>query len=54
MADKDDNPNKIPETPQRQTGVLLKTRPKTGRPGMFIVLLLNDDFTPMDFVIHIL
>lgn len=54
MADKDDNPNKIPETPQRQTGVLLKTRPKTGRPGMFKVLLLNDDFTPMDFVIHIL
>jgi ATP-dependent Clp protease adaptor protein ClpS len=54
MADKDDNPNKVPEIPQRQTGVLLKTRPKTGRPGMFKVLLLNDDFTPMDFVIHIL
>ncbi|MBU6234234.1 MAG: ATP-dependent Clp protease adapter ClpS [Alphaproteobacteria bacterium] len=35
-------------------GVMLKARPKTRRPSMYKVLLLNDDFTPMDFVVHIL
>jgi ATP-dependent Clp protease adaptor protein ClpS len=38
----------------KQSGVLLKTRPKTKKPSMYKVLLLNDDFTPMEFVIHIL
>jgi ATP-dependent Clp protease adaptor protein ClpS len=47
-------PDQLPERPERQTGVTLKTRPKTAKPGMFKVLLLNDDFTPMDFVIHVL
>jgi len=36
------------------TGVATKTRKKTQRPKLFKVLLLNDDFTPMDFVIHVL
>lgn len=36
------------------SGVMLKARPKTRRPAMYKVLLLNDDFTPMDFVVHIL
>jgi len=36
------------------TGVALKTRPKTARPPMYKVLLLNDDYTPMEFVTHIL
>ncbi len=35
-------------------GIMLKSRPKTRRPSMYKVLLLNDDFTPMDFVVHIL
>jgi len=35
-----------------ETGVLLKT--KTKIPSMYRVLLLNDDFTPMDFVVYIL
>lgn len=30
------------------------TVPKTARPSLYKVLLLNDDFTPMDFVILIL
>lgn len=38
----------------RQTGLLLKTRPKTRKPSMYKVLLLNDDYTPMEFVVHIL
>ena len=37
-----------------QTGVLTKTVPKTKKPHMFKVLLLNDDYTPMEFVVHIL
>ena len=36
------------------SGVMIKSRPKTRRPAMYKVLLLNDDFTPMDFVVHIL
>lgn len=36
------------------TGVLLKTRPKTKKPSLYKVLLLNDDYTPMEFVVHIL
>ena len=39
---------------KEQTGVLLKPRPKTKKPAMYKVLLLNDDYTPMEFVVHIL
>ncbi len=35
-------------------GVALKTRAKTKRPPMYKVMLLNDDYTPMEFVVHIL
>lgn len=33
---------------------LQEARPRVKRPPMYKVLLLNDDYTPMDFVIHIL
>ncbi|PCI45328.1 MAG: ATP-dependent Clp protease adapter ClpS [Alphaproteobacteria bacterium] len=39
---------------QGKRGVLTKTRPKTKKPSMYKVLMLNDDYTPMDFVVHIL
>jgi ATP-dependent Clp protease adaptor protein ClpS len=35
-------------------GVLLETKSKTQRPPLYKVLLLNDDFTPMEFVVHVL
>lgn len=35
------------------TGLMLKTRPKTKKPSMYKVLLLNDDYTPMEFVVHV-
>jgi ATP-dependent Clp protease adaptor protein ClpS len=35
-------------------GVLTRTRARTKKPSMYRVLLLNDDFTPMDFVVHVL
>jgi ATP-dependent Clp protease adaptor protein ClpS len=37
-----------------KTGVVTKTRPKTKRPSLYKVLLLNDDYTPMEFVIYVL
>ena len=36
------------------TAVITKTRPQTKRPSLYRVLLLNDDYTPMEFVIHVL
>jgi ATP-dependent Clp protease adaptor protein ClpS len=37
-----------------ESGTVTKTRPKTKRPNLYRVLLLNDDYTPMEFVILIL
>lgn len=36
------------------TGVITKPRAKTQKPSMYKVLLLNDDYTPMEFVVHVL
>jgi ATP-dependent Clp protease adaptor protein ClpS len=35
-------------------GIVTKTEPKTKRPSLYKVLLLNDDYTPMDFVVYVL
>jgi len=37
-----------------QKGVLLNTKPKTKKPSLYKVILLNDDYTPMEFVIYII
>src|SRR5512145_1005795 len=37
-----------------QTGVAVRTRTKTKKPSMYKVLMLNDDYTPMEFVVHVL
>ena len=36
------------------TAVVTKTKPKTKRPNLYRVLLLNDDYTPMEFVVHVI
>lgn len=35
-------------------GVVIKSKPKAKKPSMYKVILLNDDYTPMEFVIDIL
>jgi ATP-dependent Clp protease adaptor protein ClpS len=37
-----------------ERGVATKTREKTKKPSMYRVLLMNDDYTPMEFVVSIL
>jgi len=37
-----------------RTSVITRTKPKTKQPNLYRVLILNDDYTPMDFVIHVL
>ncbi len=39
---------------ERESGVATRTRPKTARPPRYKVLLYNDDYTPMEFVVSIL
>ena len=42
------------EDGEGKTGLVTKTRPKTKKPSLYKVLLLNDDYTPMEFVVHVL
>ena len=39
---------------QDQLGVATKTRTKPKKPSQFKVLMLNDDYTPMEFVVMVL
>ena len=48
----DDNDNNINNDLEK--GVFLDTKPKTKKPSMYNVLLLNDDYTPMEFVVLVL
>ena len=52
MSDGDRRGGTGNDTPN--TGVVVKARPKTRKPAMYKVLMLNDDYTPMEFVVHIL
>ena len=45
---------KKPDLPDQETGVTVKPRARTKRPSMYKVLLLNDDYTPMEFVVYVL
>lgn len=36
------------------TVTITRTRTRTKKPNLFRVLLLNDDYTPMEFVVHVL
>lgn len=40
--------------PDQDVALITKTKTRAKRPSMYKVILLNDDYTPMDFVVHIL
>jgi ATP-dependent Clp protease adaptor protein ClpS len=50
--DRKRNANKEPGGPG--TAVITKTKTQTKKPSLYRVLLLNDDYTPMEFVVHVL
>ncbi len=47
-SDRDD------DTGSPGVGLATRTRPKTKKPSLYKVLMLNDDYTPMEFVVHVL
>jgi ATP-dependent Clp protease adaptor protein ClpS len=53
-AGKGGGPGRNTPDEEGKTGLVTKTRPKTKRPSLYKVLLLNDDYTPMEFVVHVL
>ncbi|MEM7290513.1 MAG: ATP-dependent Clp protease adapter ClpS [Pseudomonadota bacterium] len=52
LQDEDDQHND--DNGQSGTGLATKTRARTKKPSLYRVLLLNDDFTPMEFVVLVL
>ena len=49
MSNEQNTPKDRPDS-----GVLLEERPKTQRPQLYKVIMLNDDYTPMEFVVYVL
>ncbi len=54
MSTGGDNGDRIGGGGGTSTGIVVKARPKTKKPSLYKVLLLNDDYTPMEFVVHVL
>ena len=50
----EENNNNVDGNSKNDTGVIEKTKQKTKKPSMYKVVMLNDDYTPMEFVIHVL
>jgi len=53
-ASDDDSDDAIGGDGDNSTGIATKTRSKTKKPSMYKVLMLNDDYTPMEFVVLVL
>jgi len=47
MSNEDDDP-------EGDSEIITATKPKTKKPPMYKVMLLNDDYTPMEFVVEVL
>jgi ATP-dependent Clp protease adaptor protein ClpS len=52
MSDRERIGRNVEGTPT--TGVAVKSKPKAKKPSMFKVIMLNDDYTPMEFVVMVL
>jgi ATP-dependent Clp protease adaptor protein ClpS len=50
----EDGEGEGPSDGQGQVGIATKTRAKPKKPSQFKVLMLNDDYTPMEFVVMVL
>lgn len=53
MSD-DDEDNSSDDNSEKETGVATRTKTRTKKPSLYRVLLLNDDYTPMEFVVYVL
>ena len=43
------------QRPRQDDGLILQqAKPRLKKPPLFKVILLNDDYTPMEFVVHVL
>ncbi len=49
-----EDPPPFDPSKERDRGVATKQRPKSARPARFKVILYNDDYTPMEFVVMVL
>ncbi|HEY8381709.1 MAG TPA: ATP-dependent Clp protease adapter ClpS [Microvirga sp.] len=54
VASGSQNPGGNDDDNRSGTAIITKTKPRTKRPNLYRVLLLNDDYTPMEFVVHVL
>jgi ATP-dependent Clp protease adaptor protein ClpS len=50
----DDVPRKRGGVGGPGSAVITRTKPQTKKPSLYRVLILNDDYTPMEFVVHVL
>lgn len=50
----DENEQNQDDDGETGIGVVTRTAPKTKRPSLYKVLLLNDDYTPQEFVVWLL
>ncbi len=50
----DDDDRRPRRSGDNDTGIVVEERTRTKKPSMYKVIMLNDDYTPMEFVVHVL